>query len=77
MRRAERAGVLSTRLLGDPKAPQVLQGQVDAAAGLKVLAHVAQNVGQLIGQAQRQRGAVHALHAARVGLINAHDRHRH
>lgn len=43
---------------------ELIEGEVDAVPLLDVLADVAQDVGELVGRAQAQRGAVHGLEAA-------------
>ena len=40
-------------------------------------AHAPQDVGQLVGGAEREGGAVHALQRALVGGVNAHHRAAH
>mmetsp|Transcript_27494 Transcript_27494/g.69968 ORF Transcript_27494/g.69968 Transcript_27494/m.69968 type:complete len:212 (-) Transcript_27494:837-1472(-) len=63
--------------LADAKLRQVLQRHVDAVALADVLTNVTQDVGQLVGGAQRQRGAVHLVHGPLVGGVYPHDWHGH
>ena len=61
-------GLAAHLRLRDAKRVQLLEGHVDAVALERVLADVAQDVGQLVRGAQRQRRAVYRLRGTLQGL---------
>ena len=61
----------------DAKLRQLVERDVDAVARLHVLAHVPQDVGELVGETEGERSLVHLGQVALEVLVASHDGHGH
>lgn len=72
-RRAFRRTPRAYLILPDLEGGELIQRHIDAVALAGILAHITQNVGQLVGSPKRQCGAVHTLQRALQERLNGNQ----